>query len=182
MKKNISIWALGLLLLGSMLLMSSWKTEAASGLISLRINTGTSSCFNSQNFYIGAKTAQFTTSMLTWIFSTAGFWCTDMEGLAAFNISVKWNILTGSSSKTIPAANISMLTSGSIVTAWSCTTGAASTQTLTPIDTTKTVLVKTSAVWEICTVRLTGVVIQVQIPANQAIGLYTGNLEVILPW
>ena len=182
MKKMLKIGALSLALIASLLLLSGDKTNAASGSVSLRINTGTSSCAYVSTFYIGSGTASFNSFYITGSFPTTVFSCTDYEGSAGW-----WSMtlqattpLTGSNGQTIAASNVSMKVQPAGVTAWTCATGAAAI-TMTAIDTTKVLIARTAVAWPICTITATGITIQANIPASQAVGIYTGTLMLVAP-
>jgi hypothetical protein len=83
MKKMIKIGALSLALIASLLLLSGDKTNAATGSVSLKINTGTSTCTYGTSFYLGSGTASFSSFYITGSFPTQVFSCTDYEGAAA---------------------------------------------------------------------------------------------------
>ena len=183
MKKIISLFTLSILLLGSILLLNTWNTEAAVGNVSMKINTGVSSCLYGTSFYVGAATASFNGSAMTGNFPTV-FQCTDFEGAAGwYSMSLQSHTMTGSNNtKTIPATNVYIKVNTQTVTAGTCTTGI-NAQALSAISPTPWVIIaRTAVVGEICTIYESGITLQVIIPASQAVGMYTGTLDLTNPW
>ena len=182
MKKLFKIGALSLALIASLLLLSGDRTNAASGAVSLKINTGASTCSYGTAFYLGSGTASFSSFLITGSFPSQVFTCSDYEGAAAW-----WSMtlqattpLTGSNWQTIPATAVAMQVQTATVTAWSCTVGAAAT-TMSAIDSTKVIISRTAVAWPICTITATGITLVATIPANQAVGIYTGTLLLLAP-
>jgi hypothetical protein len=66
------------------------------------------------------------------------------------------------------------------ITSWSCTTGAAAINMIA-INGTQVIIARTAVAWPICTITATGITLQAQIPANQAVGTYTGGLLLLAP-
>ena len=84
-------------------------------------------------------------------------------------------------SQTIPAANVSLLSSANYVSAGACTTGANQT-TWAAIDSPRIILNKISTLNDICTITAGTVNLAVHIPAAQAVGTYTGTLSLVMPF
>lgn len=91
------------------------------------------------------------------------------------------NDLTNQYAQSIPTGNVSMYSSNNYVMSGTCTPGTNDTSTWIAIDTARTIITKSSATGQICTVAVTGVNLAVLIPANQSVGIYTGELTVTLP-
>jgi hypothetical protein len=75
-----------------------------------------------------------------------------------------------------------MIASENYLREWACTTGTNQT-TWAPIGTTPgTILNKVSGQWDICTITSDIVNLAVYVPAAQAVGLYTGELLLNMPF
>lgn len=187
MKKFLSIWALTLLLVASVFMLTKTTTNAATTIkwsVSLFVNTGVSTCYYGTAWNAGSITASFTQKALTWTFA-GWFGCTDMEWLATWSMTIQtsWTNMSGANNAIIPNVNnVYLIANTHVVTGWTCTLWT-NTTALTEITTTaRAIIAKGSSVGQICTVATSWVRLQVLIPANAAIWTYTWNLDLVMPF
>ena len=183
MKKTFTVWILSLLLLFSLVLLNTNQTNAATGEISLHINTGLSSCIYGTSLDLGEYQASYSMFSVTGTFSPETFSCTDFDGLASWSMTFSATTdLTGSNWQVISKNNVFLKVNPNIVTAGVCSTWE-NTNTVTSIWTTAwVILAKTSSIAQICTISATGIELSITIPPSQAIGTYTWILSLTSPW
>jgi hypothetical protein len=153
------------------------------GNISLKVNTGTSFCTIGGTWWnAGVWAASFSAFSVTGAINS-NFSCTDYDGITSRNMQIIMNTnLTGTNGQTIPKTNVSMNAYTNKVTAGICTTGT-NNNTWTNIWTTAaTILQKNGNLGDICTITSTGVQLAITVPANQAVGVYTGTLTISTYW
>ena len=85
-------------------------------------------------------------------------------------------------SQTIPNTNVYMIASENYISEWVCTIDTNQTTWSEIATTPGTILNKTAGPWDICTVVSDSVNLAVQVPAAQAVGLYTGELLLNMPF
>ena len=185
MSKFMKISALSLALIASLLLLSNTASATQNtGNLSLRINAGTNGCGYGTSLDLGSIAISTAATALTGTFTTpATFYCSD-NGATAINsrsmtLQASTN-LTGTYGQTIPNSNVYLKTSSTSMTG-SCTAGAGTTS-FTAINTAQSIVAKTAATGQVCTLSVNNVQLAVQIPANQSVGAYTGTLTLDRPF
>ena len=181
MKKLLQLWVLSIALIVCLLLLND-RTNAASGAISLRIYTGTSSCVYGTSLYLGQHTGSYVAFSLTGTFTPTIFSCTDFEGMDAWSMTLFASGDLSNWLQTISKNNVSLKVDANMVTSWLCVTGQ-NTTTFTSIGSIPwVILAKTSHTWDICTISASNVQLVVYVPENQAVGTYIWNLILLAPW
>ena len=186
MKKILKIGVLSLALIISLFLLSNTtKASNAVGNVTLKINGTGNTCKYGTSLDLDSgfySTSTFTlTGTFSWAFS--GFYCQDNSGVAGSRtMSMQsTSALTGTYLQTIPSTNVYMKTQPSVVSNGTCTASPGTTSWAT-INSAQTVLWKTAAAGQVCTITVTGVMLYVNVPANQAVGAYTGELTLSVPF
>lgn len=121
MKKLLQVGALSLALLASLFMLSNHADAASTaGNVSLKINTGTSSCsVGGTGWTTNVGTASFAVQYVTGAINS-NFSCTDYDGVYQWNMQIiMTSDLTGSNagSTPIPRANVTMAAYANSVTA-----------------------------------------------------------------
>ena len=192
MKNVMKIGALSLALIASLLLLSNQTNAAApvAGDVSLEITTTSGTCVYGTSLYIGAHAAQYDMYDMTgdkfWGSATPTlFSCADTEGLPFFTMTMQASgtLKDGvSSTHDIPANNVSMIAQTNYLYTGACTIGT-NQDNWAPIGTNPgTILNKSWYVGDICTVNSDFVNLAVHIDAHQAVGVYTGDLVLNMPF
>ena len=180
MKKFIKIGALSLVFVASLLMISSSKTHAVAGQVTFSISWATNAqCTYGTAWNLGQYAAN--TSSFTATGNVSSFVCTDSQGLASRNMQLQATTTVTNWTTIINQTGVKMQASTNLVTAWTCTAGT-NTTTMTAIDTAWTIMTKTSAVNQVCTITTSGVILNVIVPAGASIWAYTGTLSLTLPW
>lgn len=191
MKKILKIGALSFALIASLFLLNTVTNAATdTGQVKLQITGMSGYCEYGKNIDLGSYAFNTAAHTESWNFysntgSTSGtnVWlCIDTYGVASWALSIQSSILTGTYGQTIPAANVKIYNSQATVTNGACSGVTTTTNTAgTSIATMTTVLGKTGNQGQVCTITATGLKLSVDIPANQAIGMYTGVLTINVP-
>ncbi len=192
MKNVIKIGALSLALIASLLLLSNstsaYNIVAPTGDVSLRITTTSWSCVYGTSLYIGEHPAQYAAYDMTGnTFSGGGvstlFSCTDTEGLAYWTMTMQATTdLSDANSHTIPKNNVSMIAATNYLYTGACTVGTNQNSWIAIGTTGATILNKASQLGDICTINSDSVNLAVHIDAHQAVGVYTGELTLNMPF
>jgi hypothetical protein len=185
MNKNIlKIWALALGLFSFGILFTNAQQEWE---VSLTINAGTSSCSYGTSLDLGSAAAVIG---IPYTFSgdfTESFECVDYRGTAgAWTMTMQSSALAASGiGTTIPDTNVKVyygvaIASGNILACTGDGAGVAFAAAL-PLDTPQTLLQRMPTVEGVCSVALESVGLRVDVPANQAPGIYTGTITLTIP-
>jgi hypothetical protein len=119
---------------------------------------------------------------MTWNNFSSSFYCSDTVGLTYRTMTMQATTDLTNGAQSIPKNNVYMVASENYLSAWACITGTNQT-TWSPIGTNPgTILNKVSGQWDICTITSDTVNLAVHIPAAQAVGLYTGELLLNMPF
>ncbi len=182
MKNLLKIGALSLALITSVLMLTKTNAQVP-GDVSLKIYTGTSECVYGTSLYVGDHIASFDAFTLTGTFNPSTFYCTDYEGLSNWTMTLNaTSDLTNQNGQTIPATNVYLKADANQVISGSCTTGTNTTTRTSIWGSPQTILYKSSALGQICTISANNVQLYVYVPANQPVGVYTGTLSLVAPW
>jgi hypothetical protein len=187
MKKFMKIGALSLALIASLVLLSN-STNAQvpqTGDVSLEITTTSGTCVYGTSLYIGSHAAQYATYNMTGTEFPELFSCTDTEGLATFSMTMQATstLSDGVIAHDIPAVNVSMIVNPQRLAAGACDYLGTTQVAWAEIGTNPgTILNKSGVEGDICTLSATGVNLAVVIPASQAVGIYTGELSLDMPF
>jgi len=185
MKKIMIIGVLSLALITSLLLLNRTSAAATAGSTTLQINGGSNSCSYGTSLNFGAMSISTLSYNRTGNFtgaSTNTFSCSDNAGTLnawAMTLQATTN-LTGTYGQTIPKTGVFLKTATRTMTG-SCVASAWTTS-WTAINGTQTIVGKTSATWNLCTLTVTGVQLYVTIPASQSVGIYTWTLSLDVPF
>lgn len=179
MKNLLKIGALSLALIATVFMLNT--NAADTGPLTLEITAGDSTCVYGTSLDLGTHVASFAAFNMTGTFTPSTWSCTDNDGFSAWVLDINSTDLTNATSQSIDNTLVSMDTDPNQVTAGACATGAAELSSRTPIDTNQSVLEKSGAAGQICTISAANVQLAVAVPANQPVGLYTGTLTVTLP-
>ena len=154
------------------------------GNLTLQINgNGGNTCIYGTELNLGIIHVPTSIFSITGTFSPNNFYCSDNTGTGNswfMTIQASSN-LTGTYGQTIASWDIFMKTYPSTIDNGMCTASPGTT-TRTSLINTQTVLWKTSATWQVCTITVTGVMLYISIPAYQAVGAYTGELTLSVPF
>ena len=181
MKKSMKIVSLGIVLVASLLLLSSNKTNAIGGQVSFSI-TGTTNtqCTYGTSWVMGQYPATLSAFTATWNLQT--FICTDTQWLSTWNMNLLESSTVTNGTTIIPATGVSMQATTNVLSNGACTPGT-NTTTMTSIGATPwTIMIKASAVNQVCTITTSWVVLNVAVPAAATLGSYTWTLSLTLPW
>ena len=191
MKTLLKIGALSFALIASLFLLNTVTNAATdTGQVKLQITGMSGTCEYGKNIDLGSYAYSTTAHTASWLFlSTTGttsgtnsWLCIDSYGVASWTLTIQSSILTGTYGQTIPAANVKIYNNQATVTNGACSGVTTTTNTAgTSIASAVTVLGKTGNQGQVCTIQATGLKLSVDIPANQAIGLYTGILTINVP-
>lgn len=190
MKKLIKIGALSLALIASLFLLNTFTNAATdTGQVKLQITGMSGYCEYGKVIDLWSYAYNTSAHTESWSFlsntgSTSGtnsWLCADSYGVTSWNLTIQSSILTGTYGQTIPAANVKIYNNQATVTNGTCTTVTANNNAGVAIATSTVMFWKTGNQGQVCTVTTTGVRLSVDIPANQAIGLYTGVLTINVP-
>ena len=192
MKNVMKIGALSLALIASLLLLSNQTNAAAApvaGNVSLDITVTSGQCRYGTSLYIGAHQSQYAAYDMTgykfWSGTPTLFSCTDTEGLSYWNMTMQESgtLKDGVSSlHDIAANNVSMVAQTNYVVSGSCTAGINDNAWIAIGTNPGTILYKSGAIGDICTINSDYVNLAVHIDAHQAVGTYTGTLVLNMPF
>ena len=190
MKKNVSkLGVLGLSLVAALAVafVASNAQAQTTGQVSLTIDSGSSYCLYGTSIDLGSKSVAADFGALTFSgdfnAGTGNTWsCTDFAGTpAGWDLTIQTTELTNETNNTIDAGNVLISHSSPYSTAGSCSVGGTYAWNI-PISSPHTIVAKAgSANRTVCTVVANNVALEVQVPANQAPGKYTGTLTITLP-
>lgn len=189
MNKNllkIGALALGMFACGAILMGTSNAQET--GQVSLTINTGTTTCeygnsltFTAQNVNFDAAYVFESAFLTTW--GNDEWYCQDYDAIDtqwSLNISMSGDLSNGLGS-TISKTGVQLkYVANPTVGATECVTTDATTYV--SLGTAHTIFSKPDNVDKVCRVSLTGAMLKVDVPANQAPGTYVGTLVIDLPF
>lgn len=190
MKNIIKIGVLSLALISSIVLLSKTNAQVSdTGDVSLEITTTSGHCQYGTSLYIGEHAAQYLAYEMTGdqfggSATPTLFSCEDTEGLATWTMTMQATstLSDGTVAHDIPAANVSLIANTNTVSAGVCTAGT-NQDAWGEIGTTPgTILNKASQLGDICTIDSTSVNLAVHIDENQAVGIYTGELSLDMPF
>jgi len=190
MKNFMKLGALSLALIASLVLLSN-TTKAADvdGNVSLEITTTSGTCTYGTSLFVWFHAAQYATFNITgenfWGIATPTvFECVDTEGLASWTMTMQANSTLSDSvvAHDIPADNVFMIANENEVSAGHCDTGINQTTWARIGTTPRTILNKNGIAGDICSIKSTLVNLAVEIPASQAVGVYTGELLLVMPF
>ena len=178
MKTFMKIGALSLALVASLLMLSN-TTKADTGVLQLKINTGTNSCTFGTSLDLWSQSLNLSSALTFSGYFTgtqATFSCTSNNGNNV-SLSLQSTNLTNATSQIISSGSVTMQTTPNQVTAGACLTGAG-TVARTAISGAQTILSKTNNAGQVCTVSASWIQLKVVTATAQAVGLYTGTLTV----
>lgn len=183
MKQLTKLAVLSLALIASIFVLNHTNAAGSSGAVLLQLNAGVATCTYGTSLDLGAAGVAYTTFSITGNdFSPSTWYCEDIEGLEPWAMSVQLtNDLTNQYNQSIPTGNVLMYSSNNYVMSGTCTPWTNDTSNRVAIDVSRSILTKSSATWEICTIATSWVNLAVVIPSNQSVGIYTGELTVTLP-
>ena len=184
MKKIMRVGVLSLLLIASLLLLHHQANAIwYIGHLSLQINGGTNSCSYGTSLNFGAIQGSNSLSLLTGDFFPNVFYCSDNAGTSnAWNMTLQATTdLTGTYGQTIPRTGLFLKTYPTTMTGL-CVASVWTTSFTQIATVAQTIIGKTSATWNACTLTVTGIQLYIIIPASQAIGVYTWALNLDLPF
>jgi len=157
------------------------------GQLWLELSSLSGSCTYGTSIDLGAHAVQFNAFSITgnnfkngW--SDQVFQCIDTQGNTSWTMTLQAATpLTWSNGQTIAASNVLMQANANQVTNGLCTTWTNATDWIA-IDSAGTILNKAGNQNDICTITSDRVNLAIQIPANQAVGVYTGELVLTMPF
>ncbi len=115
------------------------------------------------------------------------WFCNDMQGNGTTrNLSIQssdlLNVFTNNPSHTIAWSNVSIKNPAAAVVQWACTPNPGSSlNARTPIGVDTPILWKIGGIGEVCKIQTSQVDLQINIPAYQAVGQYSGTLTITVP-
>jgi hypothetical protein len=176
----IKIWILALGIFGFWILLS--QTKAAEGTVSLTIIPGVSSCSYGTSINFGSQEIQMDQSYTFAGTFTGAFWCIDRNGITAqrtFTMIAQDLSASGVNTK-ISSGNVKIFHSAAVSSGngLACTGNQQVLQeNAIPLNQPYTILQRLESWGEgICSVAIANVGLKVEVPANQAPGIYTGTL------
>lgn len=189
MKKFMKVGALALALIASIILLNKTSAATQPGDVTLEITTTSGTCSYGTSLSIGSHAAQYATFNMTGenfggLSAPTPFYCVDTEGLSGRTMTMEATtpLSDGNVTHNIPAANVYMIAATNQVTIGHCDTGANHDTRVSIGGTPGTILNKASEEGDICTIQSDSVNLAVVIPANQAVGFYTGTLSLDMPF
>jgi len=183
MKNLLKIGALSLALIASLMLLNNAVNATwMPGKVTLKVNGTANSCTYGTSLDLSSGNYSTAAFNLTGTFP-GSFLCADNSGAAA-----SWAMtlqattaLTGTYGQTIANTLVYMKTNATAMSNGTCGYSAWTTS-WTAINTAQTIVAKTGAAGNVCTLTVTGVMLYVAVPANQAVGAYTGTLSLDTPY
>ena len=183
MKNLLKIGALSLALIATVFMLN---TNAASdiGDVSLEITAESGSCTYGTSLFVDTTGSSYDVQYITGDNFTEDFECVDTEGLDTWTMTMEASTDLSNGTQTIPAANVSLIVNNAqVVSAGACTGGTTQTTWASIGSTPASILHKAAGgLGDICTLTASGVNLAVEIPAAQAVGIYTGTLALDMPW
>lgn len=181
MKKNLlKIAGLTLAMFATMLIINS--TKAATGTMNLQINGGNLSCtytgVSGANVSMSAISASYSTQTTTGNINSGAIICTDLSGaVGTWKVTIQAGNLTDANSHTIAATGIKAQNNAYIPEVSGTCMHFTGNLSLTDIGTSsQTILGKNADTGAICVLKNSDLTLTVSVPANQAVGSYTGTL------
>lgn len=177
-------------LIASLFLLNTVTNAATdTGQVKLKITGMSGHCEYGKNIDLGSYAWSTTAHTVSWDFlSTTGttsgtnVWkCMDTAGISAWQLTIQSSNLTGQYGQVIYATGVKIYNWLGVPSNGICTANAANNVAGAIISGSTVMFWKTGNQGEVCTVTVTGVKLSVDIPANQAIGAYTGIITINVP-
>jgi hypothetical protein len=177
MKKNLlKIAGLTAVLFGVIL-----AVNAETATLQLQITAGSIVCdysaISGTTVTMNPVTSSFAAQNATGKINAGAVVCTDLEGTTpTWRVTLAAGNLQDANSHTIANTAISASNAGAIPEVSGTCLHFTGNTSLTPIDSAQTILGKNADVGAICILTNSDINLQVAVPANQAVGTYTGTL------
>lgn len=183
MTKSLSLWLLSLVMIFfiSLLLQSDTNALSVQGIVSFRVDPDVSTCLYWTSVNLWSHTGQYESYILTSSFVPSIFSCTDYEGLSAWSMTLAANDLSNGL-QIIPKENVYLVADTNQVIEGQCKTGSNASVPISIWSSAWIILSKQGSIGQICKISADNVQVSVQIPANQAIWIYSWVLNLNVPW
>lgn len=184
MKKLYIIWALALWLLSTFMILNKVDAAVQNGNLTLNISWGIITCdFASWHDFGSINATDVFNQVHTMTWNLGTFYCQDQEWRNEWNLTIESNDLVHSTllSWIWNITDIKAISNINTVTVGACSTGINNTTLVWINWAPQAVLVKSSALGEMCTIAADNVKVQLVLKQNQPVGAYSSTFTVTYP-